>query len=125
MGNIKHVLFHTPPINRVALSFEVVSDHNSLHIYPSDKNVPYLWVYDTEEEIFDHYFTPYNFLYEITRMYEDYGFIELKKTYGDRHMSFPEDDSSIQPDKDYVLVLAGYNGEINSTITILNFHPDF
>lgn len=123
IGNIYHVPFHTPAIDSISLSFDVVFRGDSLFIHPSDPTATYIWEYELEETITDDFFTANYFMHEIVRLYEEYDFIDMATTVGDAVWSFRHDDPSVQTGEDYLLLLVGYNGEINSRLTVIRFRP--
>ena len=54
--------------------------------------------------------------------YEDYGFAQTMTNRGVYDFTFADNKRDIKPDTEYLLTIAGYNGEINTDYTFVTFY---
>lgn len=127
IGTPQEVLFSTPDVPMIPLTFDVQFAADRITITPSDPSVTYYWDYENLEVIEREYITPSNFFYSIVDLYEDYDFMPNMISQGAETYVFSQNDKSMQEGETCMLVLAGYaNGEVNSASTIYEFvyHKD-
>lgn len=106
IGEPIEVFYHTRPIPRRDLTFEVEIEESALRITPSDNSFTYFWDYELSETIADDYYFPQSFLYSLAGMYYEYGFLDSELSRGNVFWDFNLDDK-MTTDKEYTLVIAG------------------
>lgn len=106
IGEPVEVSYHTKPLPRRDLTFEVGIEDSSLRITPSDNSLTYFWDYELSETIADDYYFPQYFLYSLAGMYYEYGFLESELSQGPEFWDFDLNDK-IAPEQEYTLVIAG------------------
>ncbi len=120
IGPLYKLPFHTFAIDSADVSFDVSIKGDTLRIVPSNETT-YLWDYELTTVIESEYSTPLLFFTNLVSMWEGYDFIQAKKQKGPVERVFSRDDNAIQKGLQYTLIVAGYNGEINTELTIVNF----
>jgi hypothetical protein len=119
--------FHTKPVPRRDLHFQVNFVADELHITPSNDSLTYFWDYDETEMISSTYdSTPTYYLYTLAGMYQEYGFMEFYYYDGPCvwYLSLEDD---MTDGTEYTLVIAGCEeGELTTAATVVRFiyHPD-
>ena len=106
IGEPIDISYHTKPLPRRNLTFEVEVEDSSLRITPSDNSLTYLWDYELSETIADNYYFPQSYLYNLAGMYYEYGFLDSELSQGPEFWDFDLNDK-IDLEQEYTLVIAG------------------
>lgn len=117
--------FHTKPVPHRDLHFQVDFVFDELHITPSDDNLTYFWDYDETALINDTYDNAPLYLYTLSGMYQEYGFMDFYY-YNGPCVWYLSLEDNISDGTEYTLVIAGCEeGELTTATTIVKFiyHP--
>ncbi len=121
IGKLCRYPFTTPHIDSSAVTFAFEVNKDTIRIIPSDDS-PYIFAFEQRETIENDYILAEFFFYDMITFYEDYGFIETMRNKGVYDFILSNHSRDIEDDKDYILTIAGYNGDINTEYTYLTFH---
>ena len=128
-GTPTSISFHTNPLAKSNISFNIEFDADKVTITPSN-NDDYCWDYIESDELEAEYADATQYFTDLILMYEEYGFMDLPGAIdrGKVDWVFSVDDfEPVNEGEEYTLVAAGYsNGEINSDLTVIKFiyHKD-
>lgn len=121
IGDIQSIRTITPDISYSYNYFNIFFSGDTINIIPGNDD-PYWWDYTQVAELDSAYFgNTREYVYSVIELYENYGFIEYDVTTGPQQWVISRDDPSFLAEQPYCLVIAGYNGEISTPITTLNF----
>ena len=121
LGEVQCERFRTKDVEMKDLDFDISFSDDLLTIEPSDQNRTYVWGFERASRIEDDYdHDPFNYLYCLIDMYEEYGFIEHRLYNGTG--SYDMSRERLREGEPYVVTAIGYeNGEINSRIGLATF----
>lgn len=109
VGNPVSVPFHTHPIPSLQLDFDAQLEGDALTITPSDNALSYYWDYETADYFWgDLASSVYYYLYEVTDMYEKYGFIDQVLSKGPQTYVFSEQDKGMVEGETFIVSAVGY-----------------
>lgn len=124
VGEVYSIEFSTPDYKwHPDLSFQVDFSGDSVFIVPSDPDASYYWDYELTDIIEKNYLGHNIYLYELTDMYLQYGFMESMLSVGPDEWEFSANDTSMMEGGRYSLNVVGMNaqGEFTSEITTIPF----
>lgn len=128
IGQAVSTPFHTESLPPVSLDFEARVEGDVLTIIPSNDTDAYYWDYESIEYYWGNLSSSvYFYMYEITDMYEQYGFIDHVLSHGRVSYVFSEEDEGMVEGETIVLSAVPYaNHELADTPTIWMFvyHKD-
>ena len=109
IGNAVSAPFHTAARPAVTLSFDVQVDGDILSITPSDNGVSYYWDYESVDYFWgDTASSVYYYMYEVTDMYEQYGFIGQMLSEGPETYEFSKEDKGMVEGDTIILSASAY-----------------
>ena len=124
VGDVYSIEFTMPDYKwHPDLSFEVSFEGDSVIIVPSDPEATYYWDYELSAIIEGNYLGDNIYLYELTDMYLQYGFMESMLSVGYEEWAFSANDTGMMEGARYSLNVVGMNaqGEFTSEITTIHF----
>ncbi|GEM_PF-2585059 len=121
IGELYRYTFTTPAIDSAKVSFTVAAIKDTLRIIPSNDS-PYIYTFEEQETIIDEHLYKEMYFYDMVTFYEDYGFAQTMTNRGVYNFTFAYNKRDIKPDTEYLLTIAGYNGEINTDYTFVTFY---
>lgn len=129
VGEAVSTPFHTHPLPQVTLDFEISVVGDVLTLTPSDDTVPYYWDYESIGYFFGDDLTSsaYYYLYQVTDMYEEYGFIDHELSKGPLTYEFSVNDGGMVEGETIVIAAAPYvDHELTLDIHVwtLEYHKD-
>lgn len=126
VGNAVSAFFHTQDIPAVNVDFEASLDGDILSITPTDNTVAYYWDYESLGYFWgDLASAVYYYLYMVTDMYEEYGFIDQVVSKGPVSYNLAEEDKGmVDGDITIVFATAYANHEMatNPSIWAFEYH---
>ena len=123
IGEPVGVEFTTQELPDIKMDFDVKIDGDVLTIIPSDPEQEYIWDYESaiyleSEPLIDMY----NYLYDLTDMYEQYGFADQMLSKGTETYVFSKDNTRMVKGMTYYIAIAPYaNHEIAAIPQIWSF----
>ncbi|MBQ9440612.1 MAG: hypothetical protein IJU35_08550 [Paludibacteraceae bacterium] len=119
-NQIKRVRFHTAKIDSSDVKFNISYSGTNIKITPSNSD-PYITLIDRFDYVYEHENLPDDFTLRSVRMYEDYDFVNALTKSGEKVINLDEGVSGMIDGEKYVLLVFGYNGEINTELTVSHF----
>lgn len=117
--------FHTKPVPKRDLHFDVDFSGDVLRITPSDANRTYVWDYEESEMINNIYGSASYYLYRVVEMYMEYGFLEMFYKQ-DQSVWYFDLEENMKDNTEYTIAISGCEeGEFTTPVTVVRFryHP--
>lgn len=128
IGTPVSAFFHTEKVPEVNMDWVVEINGDVLTITPSDNNQDYYWDYESADYFWGNYVANvYYYLYQVTDMYEQYGFIEQELSRGPETYVFSQEDQGMVEGDTIILAAVAYaNHELSGDPAIWEFeyHKD-
>lgn len=120
LGDVYGQQIHTLRLEKKDLTFTFQTQGEVITIIPSDPERIYYWDFDPIRRIYDNYFWPTGFLYDLLEMYDQYGFSKEVYSVGAEQYDFSR--HHLVDGEEYLLVASACeDGEITSQVTVLDF----
>lgn len=109
IGEPASTTFHTEVMPHVELDFQVDVQGDVLTITPSDNDVTYYWDYESDDYFWgDMASSVYYYLYMVTDMYEEYGFMDQMVSKGPETYVFSANDKGMVEGETIILSAVAY-----------------
>lgn len=120
LGTVFGEQIHTPAVKKEDLHFTFQADGEVLTIIPSDQERIYYWDFDPVSRVYDNFFWPKSFIYNLLEMYDQYGFSDEVYSMGTEEYDFST--HHLMGGEEHIVVASACDdGEITSKVTSMFF----
>ena len=122
IGEPQSISYHTLPVPKRDLTFDISFEADVVTIVPSDDNLTYFWDYEDAKIIQNAYCIPYLYAYQLVSMYEEYGFMESELSKGRDTWNFTLQDKTMTEGEECIMIIAGCeDAEFTTDIRAIQF----